>query len=184
MKSKISKYIIGILIALGFYLISMLIGSIINVLIAFTAGYRSWNAYMDSDNVVGAILILIISVINHVLISWVSTNVLLRYGKKNDCVSPWLFRSAACAVLVFTLIIIPVLFSKTPEWASILSHTLGIALFGRAKVKKYNLTLVGSGQSVSVTEPQDDNSFYCHRCGTKLDGDSLYCHNCGTKISQ
>lgn len=40
-------------------------------------------------------------------------------------------------------------------------------------------------QGAPVQEPQPqqpENSKFCIKCGTKLDGDSVFCFNCGTKL--
>lgn len=202
-KSNFKKYAIGILIAIGFYLVSMFIGSIFNVLISFAAGYRKYSDFTNSDNIAGFLAIIIVGLANHIFTGWLTVNTMTKYGRKQNCITKWFFRSAAIGVVVLAVVVIPILFSNKSGWLIYLSHSLSILLFGRRKVKKYNDEQVamansntGNGNNnfstvgqivhvrVQPAMPEQDTFIYCHKCGTKLNANIQFCHKCGTKVAR
>lgn len=200
-RSNSKKYAIGILIAIGFYLVSMFAGSIFNVLISFTAGYRKYSDFMNSDNIAGFLAIFFVGLANHIFTGWLTVNIMVKYGRKQNCITKWFFRSASIAVVVFAIVIIPLLFSNSPGWFIYLSHSVSILLFGRRKAKKYleeqssvlphsnNENVVSSfvpvdsvvQVSVQPPAPEQDVFIFCQKCGTKLNANTQFCHKCGTK---
>ena len=129
-KALLKKYAIGILIAIGFYLVSMCVGSTFNVLISLAAGYEKYSDFVNSYNIAGFLAIAIVGLANHIFIGWLTVNVMAKYGRKQNCITKWFFRSAAIAVAVYAFFVIPILFSKRPGWLLYLSHSLSILLFG------------------------------------------------------
>ncbi|HUM84358.1 MAG TPA: zinc ribbon domain-containing protein [Lachnospiraceae bacterium] len=202
-KSNLKKYAIGILIAIGFYLVSMFVGSIFNVLISFAAGYRKYSDFTNSDNIAGFLAIIIVGLANHIFTGWLTVNTMAKYGRKQNCITKWFFRSAAIGVVVLAVVVIPILFSNNPGWLIYVSHSLSILLFGRRKVKKYNdeqaavatsnrengnnnFSTAGPVVQVRVqpTMPEQGTFIYCHKCGTKLNANTQFCHKCGTKVAR
>lgn len=203
-KSNLKKYTIGILIAIGFYLVSMSVGSIFNILISFAAGYRKYSDFTNSDNIAGFLAIIFVGVANHIFTGWLTVNTMAKYGRKQNCITKWYFRSAAIAVVVLAGVIIPLLFSNTPGWLVYLSHSLSILLFGRRKVKKNfvaqsslaprsnNENDFGSftplnpvvQASIHPPAPEQVAFIFCHKCGTKLCANTQFCHKCGTKVAR
>lgn len=202
-KSNFKKYAIGILIAIGFYLVSMFVGSLFNVLISFAAGYRKYSDFTNSGNVAGFLAIIFVGLANHLFTGWLTVNIMAKYGQKQKCITKWFFRSAAIGVVVLAAVIIPILFSNNPGWLIYLSHSLSILLFGGRMVKKYNdeqstiatsskenasnsSTMVDSVVQVrgQPSMTKQDTFIYCHKCGTKLNANTRFCHKCGTKVAR
>ncbi len=203
-KRNLKNYAIGILMAIGFYLASMSVGSIFNVLISFAAGYRKYSDFINSGNIAGFLAIIFAGLANHILTGWLTVNIMAKYGRKQNCITKWFFRSAAIAIVVLAVIVIPLLFSNTPGWLIYLSHSVSILLFGRRKVKKnleeQALALSKSNNendvsnfvhvdpviqvNVQPTAPEQNKSIFCHKCGVKLDANTQFCHKCGTKVAR
>ena len=198
-KAHLKNYFIGILITIGFYHVSILIGSIFNVLISFTAGYRIWSEFVLSyHGIAGYLAMLIFGIVNHVLIAWLTVRVMTKYGKKKDCITKWFFRSSAISVVAFAVIIVPLIFAKKPGWLMYLSHALSILLFGRKKVKEYDTMKQQAESAVVQSETTDSSSaigssvlcdnrinssgVYCYKCGTLLEKSSKFCYKCGAKV--
>ena len=202
--STFKNYAIGILIAIGFYLVSMFVGSFFNVLISFAAGYRNYSDFMNSDNIAGFLAIIFVGLANHIFTGWLTVNLMTKYARKQNCIAKWFFRSAAIAVVVLAVVVFPILFSNNPGWLIYLSHSLSILLFGRRKVKKYdkahestaansyNESIINSYAPVNPVvqvgvqspTPEQDTFIYCHICGTKLNANTQFCHKCGTKVAR
>lgn len=202
-KSNFNKYAIGILIAIGFYLVSMFVGSLFNVLISFAAGYRKYSDFTNSGNVAGFLAIIFVGLANHLFTGWLTVNIMAKYGRKQKCITKWFFRSAAIGVVVLAAVIIPILFSNNPGWLIYLSHSLSILLFGGRMVKKYNdeqssiatSNKENASNSSTMVDPvvqvrgqpsmtEQDTFIYCHKCGTKLNANTQFCHKCGTKVAR
>lgn len=134
------KYVVGAVIALGFYLVSMLLGAVLNVTVAITAGYRSYNAFINSGNIAGIIIILLIGVVNHLFFSWLTVRVMAKYVEKSGCPTIRYFRVAEMTVIFFAYVIIPILFSSNAGWLMYLTHAIGIDLFGKKYVTKNSVS--------------------------------------------
>jgi hypothetical protein len=194
---------IGILISIGLYLVSMFVGSIFNVLISFTAGYKEYSDFLNSDNIAGFLSIILVGLANHIFTGWLTVNIMAKYGRRQNCITRWFFRSAAIAVVVLAVVVFPILFSKNSGLMTYLSHSLSILLFGRRKVRIYNeeqaLTATSNKENVinnytsvspvtqieaQPTASEQKTFIYCHKCGIRLNAGTRFCHKCGTKIER
>ena len=148
MKSK--SYIVGSIIALAFYMISMLVGALCNVLLAFSSGQASWSVFKENVNLSGLLLMLVIGIVNHCLFSWLSVKIMYHYAVKRDKISPWYFRCAAITVLLFA-ILFAIFTSGNLGPLSYGVHVIGLLLFGRAKLKN-NPAMIGQDAAYTFAE--------------------------------
>ena len=199
MKKNTSQTAIGVLIALGLYLLSSVTGSIINVLVMYAAGFDNWKQFTMSGNAAGIFVIFLIGVANHLFMAWVTVCAMTKYGKKHNCVDQGYFRIAAAAVLVFAAVILPVLLSSNSGWITYLTHCLGILLFGQARVKKLqtqgassapasdgaNAAVQTAGQPMAAMQSCAAAPVQTVRSGaaeSEGTGRAAYCHACGEKL--
>lgn len=203
MKSKSSHFVIG-LIAWFIYTLSMLLGSVVNVLIAHAAGYEEYSQFKQyaAENISIILVILIVATINHILFSLLTVHLVGNYALKKGCLTSKCFILCAIIVLVFAAIVYPVIFSSNSGWFTYLVHIAGILLFGRAFISSRlvsnninsdvidDISVKSNGQESINIEPSNDNSkvnraenvCYCHMCGAKISANSNFCNKCGAKI--
>lgn len=194
MQKNLKYYAVGILIALGYYTLSMFLGSIINVLVSFTAGFQHFSDFRKDPNVAGVLIILMITLANHIFFAWVTAKSMTKYGLKYRCLDIWYFVSAAISVVLYALIIR--LFTNGGGWLSYVSHSIAIVLFGRAALKrtrKLSGTTEMSGNQASrgekpVYHTADVNTGieikFCKYCGAKLFQGDAFCSNCGKAVHE
>ena len=193
---KVFPYIVGIVVAVLFYVLSMTIGSFINVFTALASGYSSYNALISSDSSISAILLLLlISLANHVFFGWLTCKLLMPYAIRKGCAGPAFFRCAAASIGVYTLLIVPLFTGKTPGWMPIISHPCALIIFGNKRLRAYNQKktvdhdVSSSGMptenqataSLRKKTHSDDRHItrYCIHCGAELKENARFCHKCG-----
>ena len=200
-------YLIVGLISFGFYTLSMFLGSIINVFIIYSAGYENYSQFsMDgTSNSSVTAAILIVAIINHVIFSLLTANLIGKYTIKQGCLDNKYFRFAAIIVFVFAAIIYPIVLSSNSGWLTYLIHIVGILLFGghivssRSAAQIQEETVIfpqntdvtravsfklnkSNGHATPMTGTEAEEIRFCHMCGAKITPDSIFCNQCGTRI--
>ena len=137
-KDKFINCFIGILIAISFYSISSIVGSMVNVLISIAAGYRKYSDFMNNVTIAGSFAVTLVGLVNHVFAGWLTVRIMSKYGRKHNCITKWFFRCAAISIVVLAITVYPILFSRAPGWLLYLTHSLSILLFGRKEMNKYS----------------------------------------------
>lgn len=136
-KSVFKHYAIGVLIAIGFYLLSCVLGSLVNILVAHLFGYKKSIDLFVSHTFVAIILFIVTGLLNHVFFGWLTVDMLSVYGWRHNYMTIWSFRSAAIAVSIIATIIVPVLIGDVSGWMTYCSHIACILFFGRRRYKIY-----------------------------------------------
>lgn len=137
-KGKFKNIAIGILIAIGFYCISSIVGSMVNVFISIAAGYRKYSDFMNNVTIAGFLAVTLVGMVNHVFTGRLTVCIMSKYGRKHNCITKWFFRCAAISIVVLAITVYPILFSRAPGWLMCLTHSLSILLFGRIEINKHN----------------------------------------------
>ena len=135
MKQNASGYAVGALIAIGFYVVSVFLGSFVNVMIMYASGYSDYQAFL-AGSTASLLPFLISSVANHLLMAWITVKLMTRYGRKHGCVGKKYYSIAASAVFVCAVLVLPLLFSANSGWLTWLTHILGIELFGKRELRQ------------------------------------------------
>lgn len=193
---KKTNYLVGFLIAFGFYLVSSTISSIVNALSYLSAGYDSFSSFMANGNEIDTFGILIFSLTNHILFAWLSAKVMNNFAKRHECVDIWFFRGTALA-FVLAIIIRLIVTGSFKGWLTILPHALVIWLLGKKYCSAYNKQ--NSNPHISPIQyqsfemnqvepsiiPSVENvtrGEQCSNCGAIINRSAKYCMNCGEKV--
>ena len=136
MKQNASGYAVGALIAVGFYAVSVFLGSLVNVLIMYASGYGDFQTFLAGGGAAALLPVLITTVANHLLMAWITVRLMTRYGGKHGCVGMKYYSIAASAVFVCAVLVFPILFSSNSGWLTWLTHILGIELFGKRALRQ------------------------------------------------
>ena len=189
MKRTAFTYLVGAGIALGFYLVSQLAGSAINVLAMFASGCRSYSEFINkTDSLPTLLLLLAASIANHVFFAWLTAGAITRLGKKTGCLSRGVFPAAAAVVLVYGIAAIPVLFSGSAGWLTYSMHALCVLAFGNRQLKKLPQPAAPEGTAAPAAGAvrsggvPEDGVIYCTGCGTKIGRDHRFCPYCGAAV--
>ena len=193
---KKANYIVGVIIAVGFYLISSVFSSVVNLLSYVNAGYDSFSSFMTNGNEIETFGILIFSLANHCFFAWLSAKVMNNFAKKHKCIDMWFFRGTA---LVFVLIIVIRLIAigSLKGWLTILPHALVIELLGKKYCSEYNnqnndlcispiqypsLEIKHGEPSVVLSVESITREQQCSNCGATINRNAKYCVHCGEKV--
>ena len=176
-------YIVCGAISLCLYAACAFAGALINVLISYTAGFRNYADFKQSDNVTGFLLVICFTLINHVFFAWLTVKLISRYAKTRHRQNIWLYVSAAMAALIYY--VLSALLGHIPGILTILIHISAILLFGAITVRRQAGDSPKKRQdekdSIPLTCDVDEMKF-CHVCGCEVPADCVFCHKCGAKI--
>ena len=194
---RVWHYLFGILIAVGFYMLSSFLGALVNVVTAMAAGYPSYEAYIAGENYGGMVLLLLFTLANHLFMAWLTAGRLTAYAKKRGCLAASYYLCAAVGVVLFAVLILPAVTGKAPGWLPYVSHAYAIFFFGNRMLLAKKKTpeaaeafSAGSAETgdavryadVSRENPELPRARFCRVCGAELKDNSRFCHKCGERI--
>jgi Ni/Co efflux regulator RcnB len=153
-KKRNFHYFVGILIAVGLYLLNTIFCSTVNVLISGSAGYGEYSEFQLSREPNIILAFIFNSLCSHVLVARITVSAMTAYGAKRNCVNMRYFSCSATAVLLFAAIIIPVISGTKPGtgWVIYTLHAICLEVFGKGKCKAIDET----NSDISNTEEQQE----------------------------
>lgn len=204
-KKTAGKVIIGVIISLGLYIVSRVLASLVNTLIAFAVGYNSYNAFSSSESYGYMLLVVISGIVFHVFFSWLTTIILGAFTRKTHCLTYNIYWISAVAVTMYGIIIVAILFGQSAGWLTYTVHSAGLLLFGRHQLRKtlkqarleentapveskVNTPIESISDVISQFEERIDKG---NRTGEKEQADKSketkaetfnFCHKCGAKL--